>query len=128
MKRGLGVQLGLCGLPPKVIMDIANKAIEFYGYQKEVESEFKLSKYMRREEQFNQLDKNFQERILDASNKITLLTHQLESAKSERDTDRKELQDLKEKYAEKSRCVCRRFSLPRAHPLRQAKAKDRGAI
>lgn len=97
------MQLMLCGSSPKVILDIAGKAVEFYLYQKDVESEFKLSKFTRREEQLNQLEKNYQEKILEASNKITLLTHQLDSAKTERDTERKELQELKEKYAEKSR-------------------------
>lgn len=62
-----------------------------------------MSKSTRREEQLNHLEKSYQEKILEASNKITLLTHQLESAKTERDTERKELHDLKEKYAEKSR-------------------------
>lgn len=43
--------------------------------------------------------------MLEATNKITLLTHQLENTKAERDNDRKELNELKEKYAEKSRYV-----------------------
>lgn len=98
-------QIALCALTPKTISDIASKATEFYCYQKGVESEFRLSKLARREEQMAQLEKSYQEKLLEASNKISLLAHQLEASKAESDARGKELQELKEKYAEKSRYV-----------------------
>jgi hypothetical protein len=96
-------QIQLCGLPPKIINDISGKAIEFYMYQKGTEHDYKVSKLERNEQQIQQLEKSYKERLVEAQNKIATLTHQYQVSKSDNESDKKELEELKEKYAEKAK-------------------------
>jgi len=68
-----------------------------------MEYDFKLERYERQEKDVQAMEKGYQERLIEAQNKITMLSHQYETLKDERESSRKELSELKEKYAEKSR-------------------------
>jgi len=54
-------------LSPKVILDIASKAIEFWIYQKGTEQDYKLTKLTKNEQQIQQLEKVYQEKTLGKS-------------------------------------------------------------
>jgi hypothetical protein len=72
-------------------------------YQKGTEHDYKVSKLERNEQQIQQLEKSYKERLVEAQNKIATLTHQFQVSKSDHESDKKELEELKEKYAEKAK-------------------------
>ncbi len=49
------------------------------------------------------MEKTYQERMIESQNKISMLTHQYETLKEERESTRKELGEMREKYQEKAR-------------------------
>ena len=99
-------------LTEETVCDIAAKAMEFWDYQKFTELQFVQHQSKQMRQKLSVLEKGANDRNAELQNKIAMLTHKLQSIESERQNEKKELEDLQQKYAEQSRFV---FCFP-LHP------------
>eukprot|EP01113_Clastostelium_recurvatum_P048537 TRINITY_DN8867_c0_g1_i5.p1 TRINITY_DN8867_c0_g1~~TRINITY_DN8867_c0_g1_i5.p1 ORF type:complete len:303 (+),score=55.10 TRINITY_DN8867_c0_g1_i5:166-1074(+) len=95
--------VALCGLPPKDIMKVCHQALEFWSYQVSIGFENEKAEIRRGTAKAQQIEKMYNEKLEDASGKIMQLKRQIEVMRKDGDSDKKEIQDLQEKYSEKSR-------------------------
>eukprot|EP01116_Phalansterium_solitarium_P002912 TRINITY_DN1324_c0_g1_i3.p1 TRINITY_DN1324_c0_g1~~TRINITY_DN1324_c0_g1_i3.p1 ORF type:complete len:327 (-),score=-22.57 TRINITY_DN1324_c0_g1_i3:40-1020(-) len=95
--------LQLCGLAPKDIMEISSKAVSFWAYQKQLEQEYQKVEFKRKERDMHNVEKQYNDKMLEAANQINTLKHKMASMSEEADADKKELLELRDKYAEKTR-------------------------
>lgn len=93
----------LCGLAPSSVMSLATKALEFWDYQKQTELEYQKMSLKNQQMRLQSVEKQCNDKMVDAQNKINVLSHQLNSLKEELETSKKDLIDLQQKYAERTR-------------------------
>lgn len=93
----------LCGLAPASVMNLATKALEFWDYQKQTELEYHRMSLKNQQMRLQSVEKQCNEKLMEAQNKINVLTHQLNSVREELETSKKEAAELQEKYAERTR-------------------------
>jgi len=74
-------------------------------YQKQTEIEHHKSKLKKHDADAHQLEKQYNEKLVELQNQINILQHQLTSTKDENDRCKKDLQETQEKYTEKARYV-----------------------
>lgn len=87
-------------------MNLATKALEFWDYQKQTELEYHRMSLKNQQMRLQSVEKQCNEKLMEAQNKINVLTHQLNSVREELETSKKEAAELQEKYAERTRyCV-----------------------
>jgi len=86
-----------------LVMSLATKALEFWDYQKQTELEYQKMSLKNQQMRLQSVEKQCNDKMVDAQNKINVLSHQLNSLKEELETSKKDLIDLQQKYAERTR-------------------------
>jgi chromosome segregation ATPase len=84
-------------------MNLATKALEFWDYQKQTELEYHKMSLKNQQIRLQNVEKQCNERLVEAQNKVNVLTLQLSSLKEELQSSKKEASDLQEKYTERTR-------------------------
>eukprot|EP01112_Ceratiomyxa_fruticulosa_P008537 TRINITY_DN2215_c0_g1_i3.p1 TRINITY_DN2215_c0_g1~~TRINITY_DN2215_c0_g1_i3.p1 ORF type:complete len:229 (+),score=48.21 TRINITY_DN2215_c0_g1_i3:455-1141(+) len=84
-------------------MKVCQQASEFWFYQINLSQEQEKGELRKGNAKVQQIEKLYTEKLEDASNKIMQLKRQLEVGRKESENDKKEIQDLQDKYGEKSR-------------------------
>ncbi len=84
-------------------MNLATKALEFWDYQKQTELEYQKMCLKNCQLKGQNIEKQCSEKLIEAQNKINVLTHQLNSFKEEMENGKKELLELQDKLAERTR-------------------------
>lgn len=84
-------------------MHLATKALEFWDYQKQTELEYHKMSLKSHQTRSQTFEKQCNEKLLEAQNRINVLSHQLNSLKEELEASKKEAAELQEKYTERTR-------------------------
>ncbi|MDP2437521.1 MAG: hypothetical protein Q8P67_17395, partial [archaeon] len=95
--------VGLCGVPPELILRIAEKAIGFWNYQVGVSVSAEMAKAHKAEEGARQREAGLSRQLVETQNKVNLLDNENSSLKEEMSRCLKDSADLQEKLAEKVR-------------------------
>ena len=95
--------VGLCGVPPELILRIAEKAIGFWNYQVGVSVSAEMAKAQEAEEGARQREAGLSRQLVETQNKVNLLDNENSSLKEEMSRCLKDSSDLQEKLAEKVR-------------------------
>lgn len=93
-------------------MNLATKALEFWDYQKQTELEYHRMTLKSQHMRTQNFEKQCNEKLVEAQNRINLLSHQLNAVKGELEASRKEAAELQEKYAERTRYAPEMQSAP----------------
>lgn len=89
--------------PP--VMHLATKALEFWDYQKQTELEYHKTSLKSQQTRTQNFEKQCNERLVEAQNRINVLLHQLNAMKEELEASRKETAELQDRYAERTRYI-----------------------
>ena len=96
-------------------MNICSKAIAFWEFQKQIEIEYQKVEFKRRNDEQIQLEKTYKDKMLESANQLNQLKHKLNAMRykgsyllmtdesEEMENDKKEIAELKEKYADTTR-------------------------
>jgi chromosome segregation ATPase len=86
-----------------IVIQALSQAIDFWCFQKELEIIYIQKQIDESQSQIQKMDQNYKEKLLEKQRTIELLQHQLEQLRNEREKQQKEVAELKEKYAQRSR-------------------------
>ena len=95
--------IGLCGVPPETILQIAEKAIGFWNYQQQTMAQHEEAKVQKDLDDIRVKETQLRTQLIETQNKVNLLTNENGTLKLELTRSVKDLADIQEKYAEKVR-------------------------
>lgn len=95
--------MNLFGSEPQFILQVSSQAIEFWCFQKELELTQARKATDDLQTQLQQMEKSYKEKLFEQQRNVEFLHRQIDQLRTEHDKQQKELTELKEKYAQKSR-------------------------
>ncbi|KAH8925102.1 hypothetical protein BT69DRAFT_1216975 [Atractiella rhizophila] len=93
----------LSGLSPAIILDVANRAMNFWSYQMSQESTFQQILLKSSQERVAVLEKQCNNIVREANAEIALLKEKLLAAQKDAEGERNKVRDLKEIHKENSK-------------------------